>query len=309
MPPAKDWNPEKITFWVHGFLETYDHLPSMRDMDRGAPNSRNRKIYGGVAGILAVAGYSAAKYGIRRHLNRKMLIDEVATWAGDHGPTGRTIKQIDLLTAREAGELSFHPDSISDHSKSWKAFLVEAGLAKYEWDPSECVQFARTLVTRYEHGKLQKLVGKFGVDGQTPDYSDFLGHYPDVKSFMFNRVHWENWQPKKERGPLTDCWIGYATLALSRADGDSSYITKEMDAMARIGIGPSYDLGLIGQLDPNRDPGAVGVWLQDQANEVRAGIKRGARRSLYMSKIHPAFLPELIDVGLLKADGTPPPRA
>ena len=265
-------------------------------MDKGGPNSRNRKIYGGVAGVLAVAGVSAASYGVKRYYNKKELIGEVTKWAESHGPTDRQLQQADLHVAREAGMLSFHPDTIGNHFKSWRDFLTEAGFAKYYWSPSECVQFARTLTTRYQHGKLEKLVGRFGIDGKTPDYTDFTSHYPDIKSLMFYRVNWENWQAKRERHALTDCWIGYAALALARSDGDTGYIVKEMDAMAKIDLGPGYNLDLLQDLDQTRNPTAVGIWLQDQAVEVIEGLTRGKRDGTYLNRIHEVFIPELGDV-------------
>jgi hypothetical protein len=298
MPAPKDWNPEKITSWVHEFIEIHGHIPHMRDMDNSGPNSRNRKIYGGVAGVLAAAGISAVSYGVRRHHNKTSLISEVKSWSESHGPTDRQLQQADLHVAREAGLLSFHPDTIGNHFESWKEFLIEAGFAKYHWTPSECVQFARTLSARYEYGKLAKLVDSFGIYGRTPDYQDILSYYPDIKSFMRERIRWENWQPKKERLTLTSHWIGYAVLALARADGDTTYITKEMDAMAKIGLGPAYDLDLIGAIDPTRNKVATGIWLQDQAAQIHDGITRSERPGAFRARIHPLFIPEIDDLEL-----------
>jgi hypothetical protein len=161
------------------------------------------------------------------------------------------------------------------------------------------VQFARTLAERYEHGKLEKLIEKFGIDGKTPDFSDIQEHYPNIKMFMSDRVRWENWQPKKERPAKVECWVGYATLALARADGDTNYVIKEMDTMAKIGLGPAYDLTLIGELGQAKTGPANGIWLQDQAVQIHEGIKRGERPGLYAHRLSSVFLPELVDIGLL----------
>jgi hypothetical protein len=296
MPAAKDWSPEKISIWVHEFVQNYGHLPHMIDMDKGGPNSRNRKIYGGVAGILAVAGISVAAHEIRRRHSRDSLKAEVKSWADEHFfEKDKILTQADLHTARSKGQLSFHPDTISNHFDSWRDFLVETGIAQYDWSPSECVQFARLLTSQHGTHKLQKLTDKNGIAGKTPVFETYKDIYPDIKTFMRYRVHWENWQPKTRKPVNLDCWVGYAALALARSSGDSSYIAKEMDVMSKIGIGPAHDLDLIGQINPLKNPKSVDIWLQDKAVQVYEKIMGSGMSDPNLATIHPVFIPEIKD--------------
>ena len=193
MPAAKDWSPEGIHSWVNEFIESTGRAPTLRDMDKDGPNRRNRTKYGGIIGILAVAGISATTYGVHRYRSKQGLIQEVRMWSEQHLPPDRQLKQLDLHVARLNGHLSFHPDTIGNHFDSWKQFLTEAGFARQEWAPAECVQFGRTLIETYSHSKLEKLIDRYGVTGRTPDFDTFKAYYPDIKKFMFERVKWENW--------------------------------------------------------------------------------------------------------------------
>ena len=309
MPAAKDWNPETIRHWVAEFISEHGTMPSMRDMDKGGPTARVRRMYGGLAGTFAVAGFGVAAYAVRRHHSKTTLIGEVQKWAEEHATVlqdGKVLTQADLHEARKSGLLPFHPDTIGDHFENWRSFLVEAGLARYEWTPAECVQFSRKLVEHYGRTKLQKLTGQFAIEGKTPTFSDISSHYPDIKQFMFARVHWENWQPKKERQGLQECWLGYAALALARADGDTRYIVPEMNAMHSIGIGPAYDTELISEVFLPDKPEAAGVHMQDRAIQIYEGIERAGKIGTYIKHVHPVFYPELQDIGLLS--GSPESR-
>lgn len=299
MPSAKDWTPEKIVSWVHGFIETFGEIPRKLDMDKGGPGAKHRKLYGGVAGVLTLAGISVVSAGVKRYWDRESIKKEVQTWAEEHAPEHRAPTKMDLIEARALGRLAFEPNTILNHYDSVHELFVDIGLIKDAWTAQECVQFARLLRTDHGRGHLLKQVQKYGNPGKTPTFDDIERIYPNTHDLMHYRVNWENWQPLKKRPPLTACWIGYATLALARADGDTAYIAKEMDAMAKIGIGPGYHLGLIGELGQGKDDTASGIWLQDQAVVIYEGLTHGERDGSYLNRVHPIFMPELKDVGLV----------
>ena len=89
------------------------------------------------------------------------------------------------------------------------------------------------------------------------------------------------------------CWVGYATLALARASGDTSYIAKEMDSMAKIKLGPGYDLNSIGRVDDSKQPKAVGIRLQDNAVQAYEALKK--TDTVDPKTVSKVFVPEILD--------------
>lgn len=267
MDDSTYWSPERVKDWVTSFAHAHGYPPAKIDMDNGGLSKQHRIAYGGVTGILMLAGLTAASYSIQRKSRDK----EREQWLNEHNPHLK-----DDQTIKSRSRVQPPPFTISDD---------------YVFSPSECVRYGRFALHKKNNSTFLSVIERHSKSSRSPTISNYIRYYDDIDALVRRRIRWESWHKLnyRERQKLA---LGYSCLALARVDGDLEYFKQEIETLHRLDLGPSFQKTM--KYTYNREHNSAPLMSVLARTIIDSCVQNP--HSLYdRTDIDPVFIPEIIE--------------
>lgn len=269
--------------WFKDFHAIHGRLPGVNETDalRG-PTSRLIRRLGGLPGVAAKLELERTALPVRQQYTDEELVESLRDWA--------IRKQLDRAPFSEEAIADFQNgdpiiasgETFRERFGGWDNALAATGHYTFDWSPADCV--AATARARRAHPDLntRKAVQANANRGLVPGVKDVLGHYPDFRTVVRDRLSWESWQDRTGTLDATRRNIVGTTslgvLALATVEGNMSYFEDGVRMLHKDDRGPEFSRELFATLDTRAKSTTSGyVWALDVIERVHDQVVGGEK--------------------------------